>query len=121
MKKLMLMLAVFVTASAHATKARLAALNQDSNGSYFIMDTRNIFLNPAQLSIMKDHLNFEWGKRDRPGVITNVPENEGGFVMSLGGGKLAAQLGRVNSFDGLIREMNGPMAEVGTTVSGAGG
>src|SRR4051812_37381079 len=98
MKKLILVLASLAATSAHATKARLAALNQDTNGSYFIADTRNIFLNPAQLASMKDHLNFEWGKKDRTGVANDIPENEGGFVLSLGAGKLAAQLGRVTDF-----------------------
>jgi hypothetical protein len=120
MKKLMLLLAVLTTVSAHATKARLVALSQDSNGSYYIMDTRNIFLNPAQLSIMKDHLNFEWGKQDRPGVATEVPENEGGFVMSLGAGKIAAQLGRVTDFDRLVREINSGLPDTAAALTTGG-
>lgn len=118
MKKLLLALAVVTTASAHATRARLVALNQDGNGSYYIMDTRNIFLNPAQVSIMKDHLNFEWGKQPRPGVASEVPEAEGGFVKALGAGKLAVQLGRVTDFDRLVREVNASLSEVGTAVVG---
>src|SRR3954469_24344449 len=114
MKKIMLMLAVLTTVSAHATKARLVALNQDTNGSFYIMDTRNIFLNPAQLSSMKDHLNFEWGKKARPGVANAVPEAEGGFVMSLGAGKLAGQLGRVTDFDRLVRDVNTNLSDAST-------
>ena len=118
MKKLLLTLVIFASVGAHATRARLVALSQDTNGSFYIMDTRNIFLNPAQLSVMKDHLNFEWGKRDRPGTVSAIPENEGGFVMALGAGKIAAQLGRVSNFDNLIREVNFGLSDLTTGVVG---
>ncbi len=119
MKKLAFALILLAATGAHATKARLESLNQDSSGSYFIQDTRNIFLNPAQLSIMKQELNFEWGKKDRSGLANDIPENEGGFVIALGTGKLAAQLGRVSNFDRLVREVNGNVTDVATNVAGA--
>ena len=104
--------------NAHASKARLESLNQDPSGSYFISDTRNIFLNPAQLTVMKPQLNFEWGKKGRPGVADDIPENEGGFIISLGAGKLAAQLGQVSRFDKLVREVNSNVTDVSTNVAG---
>jgi len=119
MKKLLLVVIALATASAHATKARLTALNQDTNGSFYIIDTRNIFLNPAQLSVMKDYLDFEWGKQSRDGTDSDLADNEGGFALSVGAGKLAVQLGRVGDFDNMVREINGHMTDLATVLTGA--
>lgn len=118
MKKLLLLTLCVATSSAFATRTRLRSLSQDANGSYYLMDTRNMFLNPAQISNIKDHMNFEWGKSERPGTNGTVPEAEGGFAMNLGPGKLGVQLGRVTEFNQLIREINANLTDVTTNVMG---
>jgi hypothetical protein len=119
MKQALLLFAVVMTANqAYATKARLRALNQDENGSYYINDTRNVFLNPAQISGLKDHMNVEWGKRSRTGEPSEHAEAEGGFVTVLGDGKLGVQLGRVTGFDNMVRFLNTEMDDVPTAVLG---
>jgi|GEM_PF-1237110 len=111
-------LALVIGTQAHATRARLRSLQQDTNGSYYIVDTRNIFLNPAQIAGLKDHANFEWGQSERAGTEDKNADAEGGFVMSLGSGKLGAQLGRVNRFARLTRFINDAMPDLGTATVG---
>ena len=50
-----------VSAPAFASRARLEALGEGKNGSYFIDDARNIFLDPAQLVHYKKKLWLETG------------------------------------------------------------
>ncbi len=50
-----------VAAPAFATKARLEALGEDSFGSYYVNDNRNIFLNPARINENKDFITYEFG------------------------------------------------------------
>lgn len=76
---------------AFASKARLSSLGQDVNGSLYIDDTRNIFLNPAQLARMGDFANFEWGATNNPGASPNA---EGGYFATAGSLKYGLQLGR---------------------------
>jgi hypothetical protein len=45
-----------------ASKARLLALGAEKDGSYYIDDSRNIFLNPAQLNHYTDYIVLEWGQ-----------------------------------------------------------
>ncbi len=101
LKLFFIILALFVlNMSAYASKARLDALGQPTDGSFYIDDTRNIFLNPASINVLKDYVIFEWGNR---GGYTNdviIPGNttidvdetdvldksqaEGGYVRSIG-------------------------------------
>jgi hypothetical protein len=53
-------LAVLAT-PAFATKARLQALGEDSYGSSYINDNRNIWLNAAQINNHKDLVTYEFG------------------------------------------------------------
>jgi hypothetical protein len=100
--------------SAHATKARLQALGQDDNGSLFIRDERNIFLNPATINSYTDRLNLEAGKTDRvtssaaasPNDTTNSPKAEGGLIYKLGELTAGAQLGRVSDAAQRIDDQN---------------
>ena len=68
---------------------------------------------------MKDHANFEWGRRERTGTATPSADAEGGFVTTLGPGKLGAQVGRATDFTGLIREVNIVMADVPLNTTGS--
>jgi hypothetical protein len=113
-----LLLVMIMGSQAHATRARLKALQQDPNGSYYITDTRNIFLNPAQIAGLKDHANFEWGQSERTGTEDRSADAEGGFVMTAGPGKLGAQLGRVTRFNRTIRFLNDAMPDIGNAVVG---
>jgi hypothetical protein len=51
------------------------------------------------------------------GAASNQQDAEGGFVYSLGSGKLGFQLGRANDFSKLVREFNLTMANVGRAIS----
>jgi hypothetical protein len=90
-------LAVLAT-PAFATKARLAALGESTNGSYFISDNRNIFLNASEVNNHKDFVTYEWG--DAAAVdAANTPSAEGGFVINAGSLVYGAQMGRDNGFN----------------------
>ncbi|MCB0356921.1 MAG: hypothetical protein KDD40_07935 [Bdellovibrionales bacterium] len=89
-KLLMCALVTFAVAPlAFASKARLEALGQSANGSYFIDDSRNIFLNPATLAGMSNQLNIEVGNN------TTTPKAEGGLIHNSDFGSLGLQLGRI--------------------------
>lgn len=96
MSKFWLLLAVIVGASpAFATKSRLEALSQDANGSYYIKDERNIFLNPAYIHNVDRRINLEWGNA---GTATKVdgfttPKAEGGWFNGKHSMPYAAYLG----------------------------
>lgn len=77
MKNLTLALSVMIIASpAFASRARLEALGENKNGSYYIQDSRNIFLNPAQIVHYKKKLFLELGTE--PGAkVDGVPTGVG--------------------------------------------
>lgn len=63
MKKIMMVgsALMLLSTSAFATKARLMALGEDKDGSYFVSDYRNIYINPAELNSLSNMTVFEWG------------------------------------------------------------
>ncbi|MBS1959723.1 MAG: hypothetical protein JST80_09650 [Bdellovibrionales bacterium] len=62
MNKLFLILGLMIIAApAFASRARLEALGEGKNGSYYIQDNRDIFLNPAHISKYKKKLYLELG------------------------------------------------------------
>ena len=88
---LALLVVLGAATTAHATKARLAALGQDTDGSYYLLDGRNIFLNPAAVHQLSPFLNFEMGTS----VDTaNTPNAEGGFLRIGDSLRYGVQLGR---------------------------
>jgi len=96
--KLSLLMALgffLVTQSAFATRARLQALGQNKNGSLFISDDRNIFLNPAHVTTVQNKINLEAGKTDQSATSATNPKAEGGLVYRMNDFSIAAQLGRV--------------------------
>ncbi|OIQ16789.1 MAG: hypothetical protein BM556_14095 [Bacteriovorax sp. MedPE-SWde] len=71
-------LAVLST-SAFATKARLQALGQDGRASFYLDDTRSVFLNPAKLNSMNNFVVTEWGDADDTTDSEANTHAEGGF------------------------------------------
>ncbi len=62
-------LAVLST-GALASKARLQALGEDTYGSMFLDDSRNVLLNPAHLNVHKDMVMLELGSSRTTGSLT---------------------------------------------------
>jgi len=80
-------LAVLST-SAFASKARLEALGQDANGSQWLDDNRNVFLNPAHLNTHYDWMTLEFGDTDSASATGQDeaanPKAEGGMFRNAG-------------------------------------
>jgi hypothetical protein len=78
-KQLVVALGLTVLAApAFASKARLQALGEDVNGSFYVNDNRNVFLNAAQVNNHKDLATFEWGNTATTTDTTSAPRAEGG-------------------------------------------
>jgi hypothetical protein len=78
---------------AFATKARLSALGQSRDGSQFIDDNRNIFLNPAVVNKYPNLVTAEWGNTASDLDSAATPKAEGGLFMSTGGFVLGVHMG----------------------------
>lgn len=83
----------FMSGSVFATKARLQALGEDVNGSQFISDNRNVFLNSATLNYHKDIVTMEWGDTTNGADSSQTPRAEGGFFKSTGNMAYGVYLG----------------------------
>ena len=68
-----------ISGSAFASKARLQALGESTDGSQYISDNRNIFLNAAHVNYHKDMVTFEAGDQSNDDD-TSTPNAEGGFL-----------------------------------------
>ena len=73
-----------ISGSALASKARLEALGENGDGSQYIMDARNIFLNPAQANYFKDMVTVEAGNTQADTDSATSPNAEGGFLRASG-------------------------------------
>ncbi|MBC7396393.1 MAG: hypothetical protein H7333_03025 [Bdellovibrionales bacterium] len=82
---LVLALAV-VSSPAFASRARLESLGEGKNGSYYIDDSRNMFLNPAQIVHYKKKLFLELGPDTvgAPDVAVSANRGQGGFTNTFG-------------------------------------
>lgn len=94
MKKTLVIASLAVlSTSAFASKARMESLGQDAvRGSEYIMDTRNVFRNPAVLNDQKNYIITEWGT----GALndtTTAPRAEGGFFREMGSFSYGLYLG----------------------------
>lgn len=97
-KNIILVLASFLIAnSSFATKARLLALGMneaDSEGSYYIEDNRNIFMNVANVNNYADKVFVEFGSQANVGFDTDsTPKAMGGFLHKHGEYVMGAYLG----------------------------
>jgi hypothetical protein len=73
-----------VSTSAFASKARLEALGESGNGSMYLEDNRNVFLNPAHLNHHKDWITLEFGETTADEDNETTPRAEGGVFKASG-------------------------------------
>ncbi len=103
-------LAVLAT-PAFATKARLQALGEDVNGSFYVNDNRNIWLNPAQVNNHKDLVTFEWGDTNSGSAshldTTAAPRAEGGVYRNAGNLVYGLHLGGASNTSNAFRAAAG--------------
>ncbi len=94
-----------IAAPAFASKARLQALGESTNGSFFISDNRNIFLNAAEVNNNKDLVTLEWGSGKTTDTDT-APNAEGGVIKSINNMVYGVHLGRTTSFGNVVNAFN---------------
>jgi hypothetical protein len=87
-----------LAAPAFASKARLAALGEDVNGSFYIQDNRNIFLNASEVNNNKDFVTFE--------LENDGGNGEGGFIRNAGNLVWGAHMGRNLSYNTSLNELD---------------
>ena len=109
-KTLVLILSFLLTGSAFASKARLQALGDDKDGSFFIDDFRNIFLNSAHVNNHKDMVFIELGGNGTGAGTTQAnidgdgnQKAMGGFLKSAGNFVYGLYLGNESDTDQLLR------------------
>ncbi|MFA7613832.1 MAG: hypothetical protein WCY48_06310, partial [Candidatus Caldatribacteriota bacterium] len=115
-------LAVLAT-PAFASKARLLALGEDANGSFFINDNRNIFLNAAEANNHADMVTFEWGEANQSDDDT-APNAEGGILYSHKNLVYGLHLGRTMNFQDVAAndgDMYSPSNTIDLFVAGDAG
>lgn len=104
-------LAVLST-GALASKARLEALGQDSYGSMFLDDSRNVTLNPAMLNFHKDFVTLEWGNTTAAGDAASTPRAEGGMFKASGNMIYGLYFGDESNTGNGLRGMSMPTGSV---------
>ncbi len=95
-----------LSSSAFATKARLQALGQDTQGSLFLDDSRSVFLNPASLNKMSNYVVTEWGEADSAADSDSNPHAEGGFFRDGGSINYGLYLGNEYGFENKTKTDN---------------
>ncbi len=107
MKTFLITLAMLsFTGSAFASKARLLALGDDKDGSFFIDDFRNIFLNSAYIHNHKDMVFLELGDNGTSNANIDADADQkamGGFIKSAGNFVYGLYLGNESDTDNLLR------------------
>ncbi len=100
MKKNVLVIAglAVLSTSAFASKARMEALGQGTE-SFYLNDTRSVFLNPAALNDTKNYIVTEWGTGAQADSQT-APRAEGGYFKEMGSFAYGLYLGNNGSNTG---------------------
>lgn len=115
-------LAVLAT-PAFATKARLQALGEDSYGSAYINDNRNIWLNAAQINNHKDLVTYEFGGNVREDSAETA-RGEGGIYKTMGNMVYGVHFGGASNTANSLRTAAGLLSATGTatdpTLEGTG-
>jgi hypothetical protein len=107
-------LAVLST-GALASKARLQALGQDTYGSFFLDDARNVTMNPALLNMHKDFVTLEWGDTSKNQDAAATPKAEGGMFKASGNMIYGLYFGDESNTANGLRAITGTMAEQNNT------
>jgi hypothetical protein len=82
-KQLIVALGLAVLATpAFATRARLLSLGENANGSFYINDNRNMFLNAAEINNNKDFVTYELN--EQAGVVKSINNMVYGLQMNNG-------------------------------------
>lgn len=103
---------MLLSTSAFASKARLQALGEDKDGSYFISDYRNVYINPAELNSLGNMAVMEWGSSGSSFGNASVdpdnsPKAQGGAFYTLSNGlKVGAILGDETDVAALTRMLS---------------
>lgn len=120
-----LALAAVLAPSANATVARIKALGNDeidSEGSYYIQDNRNIFLNAANIHDYANSVILEFGKNGK--VLTgdsssnttvdadSNPKAQGGFLKKHGNFVYGVYVGNESKTSTLLRVLSTSQAAV---------
>lgn len=105
-----------LSTNAHATLARLLALGMDevdNEGSYYISDDRNMFLNASTIHDFKDRVILEWGhegQRFSSSGTANAtvdkdydPKASGGFIRGTGDYVYGVYVGNESNTSSLLR------------------
>jgi hypothetical protein len=103
-------LAVLAT-PAFASKARLQALGEDTYGSFYINDNRNIFLNAAHVNNHKDLVTFETGDTTNYEDGAATPRAEGGVFFDAGNLVWGVHLGSESDTSNALRTWAGAANE----------
>lgn len=107
-KQLVVALGLAVLATpAFASKARLQALGDDVNGSFYINDNRNVFLNAANINNHKDLVTFEWGNTASETDSATAPRSEGGVFKTMGNMVYGVYLGSESNTSNGFRQLSG--------------
>lgn len=106
---------MLLSTSAFASKARLIALGEDKDGSYFVSDYRNLYINPSEINSLGNLAVVEWGSNGRQLLNSskfsldadNEPKAQGGVVYGLSNGlKLGVILGDETDVAALTRALS---------------
>lgn len=110
-------LAVLAT-PAFATKARLQALGEDTYGSQYINDNRNIWLNAAQINNHKDVVTYEFGGNT---TVDNAEtaRGEGGVYKAMGNMVYGVHFGGASNTGNQLRTAAGLVSVDGTSIDDA--
>ena len=104
-----------LSTGALASKARLEALGQDSYGSFFLDDARNVTLNPAMLNFHKDFVTMEWGQTTHRTDDATTPRAEGGMFKAAGNMVYGLYLGDESNTGNGLRALTGSVHESNNT------
>lgn len=103
---------MLLSTSAFASKARLQALGEDKDGSFFISDYRNIYINPSEINSLGNMAVLELGSNGQSfgGLSLDFDNNtkaQGGVLYSLSNGlKVGAILGDETDVAALTRALS---------------
>ncbi len=134
MKKMMMIgsALLVLSSSAFASQARLLALGMnetDNEGMYHISDSRNIFLNVANINLYPNQAEFEWGNTGVDAALTGTtspasatvnrfdkPKAQGGAFKKYGDFVYGLYFGNESNTSSLLRIAGTSAASTGNIV-----